>query len=532
MCPRDLHAKNPEECPSECNSDGMCPQPMPCAAPRCLDGTCLQASAGSACGGNEYCSPEEGCLPIPMSGPRDAAVRPADTGTEDGGVDAATEDGVYYAEDFATGDGGWTTGGTRSSWEFGIPQGTRISAARTGTSAWVTNLSGDHNHDEMSWIESPPVDLRAATEDTRVEFYLQHDTETGFDFVWLEVSTDAAFTWRKVLTDDGGDDLYSNFVELAWEGSVASWFRVSAALPNTAGRPDVRLRIVFMSDESEAGEGAAIDDVRILDNTCYNRRLDANEVDVDCGGICDRCEDGSSCSEHAHCISANCDQNRCISCGDGLQNGIETQVDCGGECLCPGGSMCTAAEECASSECAGTCAPVSAFYNEDFETNDGAWRPGGVNASWQHGTPGGTFISAAADGDGAWVTDLFGTYGTDEQSWIESPIIDLRGARADPVLSFSLIYDTEGCCDETWVEVSVDVGRTWQRLRRLGSTNWYNDGRRRTWNGMNTGWETVNTTLSGTAFQPDVRLRIHFLSDDADQREGVGIDNVRIAPRP
>ena len=42
-------------------------------------------------------------------------------------------------------------------------------------------------------------------------------------------------------------------------------------------------------------------------------------------------------------------------CGNGMQDGTETAIDCGGGCgLCPG-SPCAAPVECASLVCNGTC---------------------------------------------------------------------------------------------------------------------------------------------------------------------------------
>ena len=50
-----------------------------------------------------------------------------------------------------------------------------------------------------------------------------------------------------------------------------------------------------------------------VNNLCNNTFQDENEIGVDCGGIC------------ASCLQPTCD--------DGIQNGIETDVDCGGNCL-------------------------------------------------------------------------------------------------------------------------------------------------------------------------------------------------------
>jgi hypothetical protein len=51
------------------------------------------------------------------------------------------------------------------------------------------------------------------------------------------------------------------------------------------------------------------------------------------------------------------------SCSDGLKNGLETDVDCGGNCpLCDRGGQCKSAEDCGSSICSdGLCCVESAY---------------------------------------------------------------------------------------------------------------------------------------------------------------------------
>jgi hypothetical protein len=48
--------------------------------------------------------------------------------------------------------------------------------------------------------------------------------------------------------------------------------------------------------------------------------------------------------------------HRIATCEDGVQNGNETGVDCGGSCpRCGTGQGCTSANDCASAVCTGTC---------------------------------------------------------------------------------------------------------------------------------------------------------------------------------
>jgi hypothetical protein len=71
--------------------------------------------------------------------------------------------------------------------------------------------------------------------------------------------------------------------------------------------------------------------------TCMDGKVNQDETDVDCGGPnCDKCGDGLACVLPADCTSGVCDEQMktcaAASCMDGVKNGTETDVDCGGDC--------------------------------------------------------------------------------------------------------------------------------------------------------------------------------------------------------
>lgn len=175
-------------------------------------------------------------------------------------------------------------------------------------------------------------------------------------------------------------------------------------------------------------------------------------------------------------------------------------------------------------------------YFDDFESWNGGWsvesEEDAAEPTWAYGTPAGTIISGAASGSNAWVTNLNGEYNNDEISYLVSPCFDFSSLSTSPRLAFNMNFDTESCCDEGWVDISVDDGETWQRVQANGTDiNWYNDTFNEWWdgNGGFTGWAYVQTILAGTAGESDVRIRFGFSSDFSVPREGMGIDNVSIA---
>jgi hypothetical protein len=91
-----------------------------------------------------------------------------------------------------------------------------------------------------------------------------------------------------------------------------------------------------------------------ITDACQDHRTDYAETDVDCGGgTCPACALGEGCFAPSDCGSDICDalMHVCISnqCEDHVQDGSETDVDCGGSC-CINGAMgcCGVGKHCVS----------------------------------------------------------------------------------------------------------------------------------------------------------------------------------------
>ncbi len=171
-------------------------------------------------------------------------------------------------------------------------------------------------------------------------------------------------------------------------------------------------------------------------------------------------------------------------------------------------------------------------YSENFESSNGGFTGLGTSSSWEWGIPTGTFINAAASPTNAWVTDLDSIHNDNEISFLLSPCFDFSGLSADPFVSFSHIFETDGFGDRDFVEVSTDAGVTWAKLGAFGTgNNWYTDQFNDWWSGTsgNAGqWQTADHVMTGTAGFSSVRFRIAFESDNFTTLEGVGIDNIRV----
>ncbi len=107
------------------------------------------------------------------------------------------------------------------------------------------------------------------------------------------------------------------------------------------------------------------------EGSCDDGVKNGDETDVNCGGTtCGPCGDNQACLVGSDCASGTCDNGACTpsSCSDGLLNGNETDLDCGGGGCpgCPEGGMCDVDGDCETLFCdAGQCVAVGCLDDGD-----------------------------------------------------------------------------------------------------------------------------------------------------------------------
>lgn len=87
--------------------------------------------------------------------------------------------------------------------------------------------------------------------------------------------------------------------------------------------------------------------------SCSDGRSNGDESGVDCGARCpNRCLPAAPCGVDSDCASRSCEAGRCqaASCEDGVRNPEEADQDCGGVCSrgCGLGSTCATTSDCGS----------------------------------------------------------------------------------------------------------------------------------------------------------------------------------------
>ncbi len=123
------------------------------------------------------------------------AVRFAGEDTERNGVTVLAD----VVESFEQDDGGFSHGGTRDPWAWGVPT-SGPGAAHSGAGLWATNLEGDYPDSCFAWLMSPDVYLPAGTE-PRLEFWSWIKLYPDYDSASLDISVDGGLTWD-YLNDD------------------------------------------------------------------------------------------------------------------------------------------------------------------------------------------------------------------------------------------------------------------------------------------------------------------------------------------
>jgi len=171
-----------------------------------------------------------------------------------------------YLEGFESGPASWYSKGQNNSWQWGTPAKTIINKAANGTRAWVTNLTGNYNTNEISYLYSPCFNVSGLTQPVlSFSHIFRIEDGTPADFTWVEYSVNGGVTWSRLGTNGGGGTNWYNDPtgKHQWRTSLTTWHVASFNIPPTTNI--VRFRIVFTSDLGYNLEGVAVDDIHVFD---------------------------------------------------------------------------------------------------------------------------------------------------------------------------------------------------------------------------------------------------------------------------
>jgi parallel beta-helix repeat protein len=120
-----------------------------------------------------------------------------------------TGDGApLFSDDMEHGENRWTHSGAGDEWELGIPF-TGALQAHSGIYCWGTDLDGSYENLCNQRLVSPSIDLSSVST-AALSFYCWSYTEEGYDYGYVELSTDDGQSWTTLKNYTGGwteDDL-------------------------------------------------------------------------------------------------------------------------------------------------------------------------------------------------------------------------------------------------------------------------------------------------------------------------------------
>lgn len=448
-----------------------------------------------------------------------------------------------FTQDFESGNGFFATGGTASSWEYGNPDETLselvINTAASGDYCWVTNLEGNSNTGETSYLETPCFDLSSLflpvlDLNAWVELYIGNSAR-------ILASTDGGTTW---------EDTVYNFA------TTGGWENIVVQMPELTGETNVKFRINYTGGLLVAN-GIAIDDFTIKETVLNDIAvIDITDPQSGCG-----LGSNETVSIEIHNFGAQVQSNipvdysidggltwlsspetvsATLQPGEGVVYTFMTHCDLSayGDYEIVAKTINPGDEDNTNDEYSKTIVSQNTIsadgYDESFESGPAGWYAYGENSTMELAMPANSLINSAADGSYAWVTNATGYNNPSEISYLESPCFDFT-EMVNPKIKAMVQYETSliPMLSNFYVEYSID-GMTWDTVTAgLASTGWYGTGLISfgTWSGSSEGWIQVATDVPMLAGQSSVKFRFVFDNSlfSMTDTEGVAVDKFEIS---
>ncbi|MFQ6007512.1 MAG: choice-of-anchor D domain-containing protein, partial [Candidatus Zixiibacteriota bacterium] len=165
-------------------------------------------------------------------------------------------DFTIFFDDMESGVNGWTTelyeGTTDDLWHL------TNTSYNSPVTSWWCGIEGQGNYETGNVINtaliSPPIDLTIVTAPITLEFFESYDTESGWDYCMVDVSTDGGASWIPLRGGYGS----------APSGSSGGWIMTVLDLSPYEGQM-IKLRFYFDTGDDVANDypGWFVDDVLV-----------------------------------------------------------------------------------------------------------------------------------------------------------------------------------------------------------------------------------------------------------------------------
>jgi len=185
---------------------------------------------------------------------------------------------TIYTENFSSGLGGWvisSTGAGTATWING--NNTAHSSGASGNYMYSQLYSGNYNNRSFITATSPTINTTGST-NIYFQFNIWYATESSYDGMKVEYSLNNGVNWFDLGNvgtanwyNDTGVNAFNNN-EDGWSGNSGGWVthRINLSAQNTGfdNNSQVKIKILFASDNSITDVGVAFDTVLIESSYC------------------------------------------------------------------------------------------------------------------------------------------------------------------------------------------------------------------------------------------------------------------------
>lgn|GEM_PF-727126 len=149
---------------------------------------------------------------------------------------------IALNDDVEGGNVGWTV---QSPWAISTE------SAHSPTHAWSDSPAANYGNNINTSLTSPVLNLSGYT-GTTLSFWHTYATEAGYDYAYVEYSTNGGTTWSQARS---------------YNGMQGEWNQVSIQLSQLNNRNNVRLRFRLQSDSGVVADGWHLDDILLYGDT-------------------------------------------------------------------------------------------------------------------------------------------------------------------------------------------------------------------------------------------------------------------------
>ncbi|MGV3598192.1 MAG: gliding motility-associated C-terminal domain-containing protein [Bacteroidota bacterium] len=196
-----------------------------------------------------------------------------------------------YFESFENNNGGFTAGGTNSTWIWGARNKPNTGQSADGARSWTNGgLTGLYANSDVSYLTSPCYDF-TNLKTPYIAFQFVVEVEYSWEVVTMQYSTNGGSSWSNLGSNADADNCETkNWYNLGgWSGNARSypcgswgsgcggrgycggWAEAKRCLNMLAGQPSVMFRWAFTSTGSQCtAEGFALDSLVIGEAPALN----------------------------------------------------------------------------------------------------------------------------------------------------------------------------------------------------------------------------------------------------------------------